>query len=189
MFDLAKKRLPNAISLDGEYVQINTDYRIWLKFWRQLKSLTANETFPLDFIFAANVPPLTPQLVEECMAFFTNSNPLPRPIGTDSTAIPYDYDVDSDYIYAAFMQQYGIDLLDTDMHWHKFKALFDGITEPCKLANIILHRCYSGTGKDYIKLKMAWEITPIRKKDAYYDELELALLNGGDVAQLLDTRR
>ena len=43
--------------------------------------------------------------------------------------IAYDFDVDDIYIYAAFIQQYGIDLTKTNMHWFKFNALFSAIRD------------------------------------------------------------
>lgn len=186
MIDLSKRDLTNVIQIDEEYFPIKTDYRVWLRFWRELKNLTPDSVVNFKYVFVPSVPLNVQKAFDECMKFFVNANPLPRSVGGSTNIIPYDYDIDSDYIYAAFMQQYGIDLLDTDLHWHKFKALFDSITEPCKLATIIVNRCYTGTDKDYVKQKQAWEIVLLHKKDAYSCELEKALMNGGDVSFLSD---
>ena len=43
--------------------------------------------------------------------------------------IAYDFTIDSDLIYAAFQQQYGIDLSTVKMHWFKFAALFQGLKD------------------------------------------------------------
>ena len=71
------------------------------------------------------------------------------------------YDVDGDYIYSAFMQQYGIDLIDIkELHWHKFKALLNGIGKPTKLNEIMSYRAYTGehvkAEDQYRKLREAW---------------------------------
>ena len=76
-----------------------------------------------------------------------------------------DYEGDADYIYAAFLQQYGIDLMDVkNLHWHKFKALMRGLRKT-KLNDIINIRLYENdTGKttEYTrkmeKLRQAWEV-------------------------------
>lgn len=53
--------------------------------------------------------------------------------------IYFDYSKDSDLIYAAFMQAYGIDLIDSQgkLHWLKFKALMNGLPENTKLVHVI----------------------------------------------------
>ena len=49
---------------------------------------------------------------------------------------------DSGFIYSAFMEAYGIDLWDKapKMHWCKFLALFEWITENCILIQIMVIR-------------------------------------------------
>lgn len=46
---------------------------------------------------------------------------------------------DSGYIYAAFMQTYGIDLYQQaeKLHWCRFLALFDGLPEECVIKQIM----------------------------------------------------
>ena len=50
------------------------------------------------------------------------------------------YVKDGALIYAAFMQQYGIDLADGELHWHKFRALLDGLTEDTQLVKVMRYR-------------------------------------------------
>lgn len=52
---------------------------------------------------------------------------------------PYDIRYDGDYIYASFLQAYGIDLFDVqgDLHWKKFNALLSGLPEGTKLMEVI----------------------------------------------------
>ncbi len=53
----------------------------------------------------------------------------------------YDYDVDAPLIYAAFLSQYGIDLQDIPyLHWWKFNALFQGLSENQKIVEIMGYR-------------------------------------------------
>lgn len=52
---------------------------------------------------------------------------------------PYDIRFDGDYIYASFMQAYGIDLFDVqgELHWKKFNALLSGLPEGTKFMEVI----------------------------------------------------
>ena len=52
---------------------------------------------------------------------------------------PYDIRFDGDYIYASFLQAYGIDLFDMQgkLHWRKFNALLSGLPEGTKLMEVI----------------------------------------------------
>ena len=80
-----------------------------------------------------------------------------------------DYVIDSQLIFAAFWEQYGIDLTATDenghflqMHWHKFLALLAGL-HGTKLNDVMGWRCWKGDTKtDYGKamqnLRNAWAL-------------------------------
>lgn len=52
---------------------------------------------------------------------------------------PYDIRYDGDYIYASFLQAYGIDLFDVqgELHWKKFNALLSGLPEGTKFMEVI----------------------------------------------------
>lgn len=52
---------------------------------------------------------------------------------------PYDIRFDGDYIYASFLQAYGIDLFDFQgkLHWKKFNALLSGLPEGTKFMEVI----------------------------------------------------
>lgn len=51
----------------------------------------------------------------------------------------YDLVEDSDYIYASFLQDYGIDLLEVfdEMHWFKFMALLGSLSDKTTFKNVI----------------------------------------------------
>lgn len=52
---------------------------------------------------------------------------------------PYDIRYDGDYIYASFLQAYGIDLFDVQgkLHWKKFNALLSGLPEGTKFTEVV----------------------------------------------------
>lgn len=155
MINLKNKGLPDTVTVDGKPFFINTDYRLWLRFLSDVKK---SATFPCGYLFRGEAPQKA--LISELMEFARPKNELPRQI-SHSDAILLDFDIDADYIYAAFLQCYNIDLLEVDMHWHKFLALLNGISGDTTLAKIMSYRAYrkQSGNKDYMEeLRRAWEI-------------------------------
>ena len=66
-------------------------------------------------------------------------NPMPKMMKEDSDGPAYDFEQDAEYIYASFMQDYGIDLFEHQgkMHWYKFKALLAGLSETTKFKKVL----------------------------------------------------
>lgn len=159
MIDLTAKVLPNTIEVDGRAFLINTDFRIWIRVFRDIKT---GKDFDAGYVFQDERPKRIS--VNSLIDFLRPQNPLPRNI-KNSNVIALDYDIDSDYIYAAFMEQYGIDLIDIPyLHWHKFIAMLNGLNEDTKLAKIMGYRCYEKSTKKkdpYEELRRAWEIEVI----------------------------
>lgn len=53
----------------------------------------------------------------------------------------YSYEFDDEYIFSAFLEQYGIDLNEIEyMHWWKFKALFNSLNENTQFVKIMSYR-------------------------------------------------
>lgn len=48
-----------------------------------------------------------------------------------------DFEDDFKYIYAGFMQCYGIDLFSCNLHWWKFISLFNGMSNDTRIMQII----------------------------------------------------
>ncbi|MGM0816051.1 MAG: Gp15 family bacteriophage protein [Bacillota bacterium] len=51
----------------------------------------------------------------------------------------YDFNQDGDFIYASFLFDYNIDLIDQQgrLHWRKFKALLNGLSEKTKFCEVV----------------------------------------------------
>lgn len=53
----------------------------------------------------------------------------------------YSYEFDDEYIFSAFLEQYGIDLNEIEyMHWWKFKALFNSLNENTQFVKVMSYR-------------------------------------------------
>ena len=63
--------------------------------------------------------------------------------------ILFNIGYDSEYIYAGFMQAYGIDLIDQHgkLHWKKFNALLVGLPSDTRFAEILKIRAWEPSGE------------------------------------------
>lgn len=136
-------------SADGTEYPIHSDFREWIRF----ESLITNADVPenlkffiaLRLIFADNVPDDFHAAHEFIGWFYRGGKELPEDNENSGGIVltsrrVYDYEYDSDYIFAAFMEQYGIDLSEIPyLHWWKFLALFKGLHD-CKMTDIMGYR-------------------------------------------------
>lgn len=184
MIDLTRKDLPNTVEVDGRSYLLNTDFRVWIQFERDMKESYRNGGMPFSvaYLFAEEPPQMDIDITAELKAWSNPPKELPRPIN-GSDAIALDLDIDADLIYAAFMEQYHIDLLTADMHWYQFCALLGSVSDKTHLGQVMGYRCYEkADGKEDVreKLRRAWEIQPpisaeeqaqIDEFNAYFEEV------------------
>lgn len=163
MLDLFSRELPDSIEVDGEFYYIQTDYKYIILFNRLIQNQATLDKF--DFMYPFEKPENRQAGFDQIALFVNPPTLLPRSDGTESSLRVVDYDIDSDYIFAAFYEQYGIDLMDPtlDMHWHKFLALFRAL-KATKMNDIIEIRSYTTPvkGLDHdkysIRLRQQWEL-------------------------------
>lgn len=164
MIDLKKARLPETVEVDGSLYNVHTSFKYWLRF---IELLSDTHTPPKEFDFMYDGARPTSRL-NGLVALIQFCNPptlLPRSDRSDDNGEKVvDYAIDADYIYAAFMEMYGIDLVESDMHWYKFQALFRGLHDS-KLNEIIGYRLWENTSNrhdEYTrrmeKLRSAWAL-------------------------------
>lgn len=63
----------------------------------------------------------------------------PMPVASQENKKVYDLAQDAEYIYASFMSDYNIDLFEAQgkLHWYKFKALLNGLTDKSKFMRVV----------------------------------------------------
>lgn len=166
MIDLTQRGLPNVVEINGRPYSLKTDFRIWMRFTNEINQLRAGEYIDVSYLFVNEKP-------EYCnlnvlLAFCFPKNELPRKRG-GSKEILFDYKIDGAYIYAAFMSQYGIDLIEIEeLHWYKFLALFKGLKDDEIMCKIMGYRAYEkddGKTDRFAKLKEDWRIEYISPEE------------------------
>lgn len=159
-----------------------------VKVQQAIKMLTVNNRRAL------HIPPemmqaLLKEIFEQCI------NTQKRPDARTGKPPVLDFDYDAEYIYASFMLDYGIDLIDMQgkLHWKKFISLFHGLSEQTKIREVMRIRSMeipSFTGKNGKAIQEIQELKsyyalPIRggggqeSLDALFSTLErMAVKNG-----------
>lgn len=124
--------LANSLDIEGKHYPINTDFRVWLKFYE----LTKRES--LDFRSVTEgiilcykdgvLPPSFLKASEAMWHFFMGTNEKNSKSSGIAGKKIFDFTEDAPLIYASFLSEYGIDLLQEDMHWHKFLTLLKNLS-------------------------------------------------------------
>lgn len=144
---LTSKGLPDTVLVGGQPVKINTDFRVGMKFetlqWDN--AFPAQLKAPLALVWYYGEGSVTPNNAQAhynaAMEFFQGGDALRtgKKRGRKPARI-IDYDADSDYIYSAFLDQYGTDLQEVDLHWWKFRSMLAGLREDHMISKVIWYR-------------------------------------------------
>lgn len=166
MIDLTKRGLPNVVLINGSPYSIYTDFRLWMRFEIEVSRLKQGEKLDVTYLFKYQMPSHCD--LSELFVFSRPVSELPRQM-RHSDVIALDYEIDSDYIFSAFLGQYGIDLVEIEeLHWHKFLALLKGLKEDEMLSKIMTYRCYEKTDDKkniYEELRYAWQIERVSEEE------------------------
>ena len=147
-------KLPECVEVNGIEYPIYTDFRVWIKFELLFQSEKPKEEIFFDAIKLCfrrsdepfRLPPTPIDTLRALFSFYSHSygSERDKDNNAEETTEPraaaeriYSFDEDADYIYAAFREQYDIDLSCCDMHWWQFRALFAGIGSNTKFGNIM----------------------------------------------------
>lgn len=138
MIDLRTQELPSRLEWEGGSAVIDTSFRTWIEFDRMIRE----ERIVWGGIFTDGVPS-GDGWVEAAIKFWKSESTTPRQTRPQPNVLMVDFVQDGDHIVASFQQAYGIDLTVEDMHWHRFKALFNGLPDSTKMAKIMGYRDYN----------------------------------------------
>lgn len=110
--------------------------------------------------------------VQKEVLYDLKGNPMPVQLEDEENEQLYDFKEDAEYIYASFMQDYGIDLIEQQgkLHWYKFRALLGGLSEGTKFRKVLEIRqtplpSGKGTSKqraEMEKLKKAYALKNVK---------------------------
>lgn len=158
-FDLLTEALPESVRIHGKEYPIQCDFRIGIKLDGILRSeLEDQEKIEqmLRLYYVGNIPADIPAAIDKIVWFYRCGE---LPDDTDDEKKKRRYirrkakdpacvlTQDAPYVYAAFMDQYGVDLTSVGfMHWWKFMALFESLGDGTKMSKIMYYRQASTAG-------------------------------------------
>lgn len=173
--------LPSSVELGGKEYKINTDFRYWVLFEMLMQDNDVEELEKLEkmleLFFDEDIDINTDfkEIFEAIMWFYSCGNHEkrgPNKNGRNKRVNIYDFEVDSDYIYSAFLTQYGIDLSVDNLHWWKFKALFKSLKSDNEIVKIMGYRSIEVTSdmtkeeqKFYREMKEIYSLKDNRTDD------------------------
>ena len=173
--------LPCAVEVDGVMYSVRTDFRGWLKFYEFIRNrdFTAETVAEMLLtIYKDQLPPTIEQAFAAAVDFFSCGEKAKG--GKGKPVIDFAQDAGS--IYAAFRQQYGINLVTDNLHWYEFRALFDNLTDDTQMVKIMefrsvnLAKIKDKETKDYYrKMKRAYRLKDTRSDEEREQELAEAL--------------
>lgn len=200
--------LPTSLTVCGAEKQINSDFRIALLFESLMDDPEiSNEDKIIQAVelFFVDLPETKEELAEsiEQLLWFYRCGKEPNEYmkrkaekKKDSNVKEpriYDINYDDDYIYAAFMQQYRINLNQIEyMHWWEFRALFKALTNETEFVKIMEYRGMDISKEltpeqkaHYKKMKSIYALPRPKEEQERQRSIEEALMGNGDLSGIL----
>lgn len=164
----------DKLPTDYEGLKINTNFRSFILFelLMQDNALEKEEKILLALkLFYEEPPKDIKQAIEGILWFYRCGEEIKENKNVKSKENHnkkqiYSYEYDAKFIYSAFLDQYGIDLNEIDqLHWFKFKAMFEGLKSDNKICEIMGYRAIDlnkikdkEEKKKYKRLQREWAL-------------------------------
>lgn len=132
---------PDTITVDGVEYPVNTDFREWVRFQGILLADGTNDgkAAKIFDLMSEMGLPQTKDSLDAMLQFYAGAS-TENNTGGGKNVRAYDFEKDSEYIFSAFLDSYGIDLTTARLHWWRFKALFKSLPEDCQMCKIMMYR-------------------------------------------------
>ena len=132
--------LPKTINLDGKKVPIKTDFRDWVRFTKILQDYNLDQMTGVEFVemmekiistlfFESQKIQISFELFQEIVNFYVGFSERKNNKKKNDGPRTYDFVIDADAIYSSFYKEYGIRLIEHEMHWYEFRSLFSNLSE------------------------------------------------------------
>ena len=140
-FVLLQRDLPTTVCVGEKSYPVYTDFSHWIKLEVLLFEQEGSFVEKLPAILKLCYPTL-PDTLEDAIhgiaSFYVGGQKAEKKQKKNVKKPPlYSFLQDEGLIYAAFYQQYHIDLSVGKLHWWQFKALFAGLSEETLLVQIM----------------------------------------------------
>lgn len=169
-------------------LEINSDFRTVLKYELLIQDKDLSEKEKIEMTIDLFFPTWTPETNISVVDLFSYiSDFINRNCETSNTkngVRSFDFNIDSDLVYSAFLQVYNIDLENIEMHWWKFLSLFNGLPDNTKLSWVIQKRLEKIPKAD--KYNRDYVNNLIKIKDVYSLEIEEKQTIGKQINNIME---
>lgn len=162
-------------------LRLRTDFRESIKFELLMQEKNINEQDKIALalqLYYYDLSKITDikEAINEILYFYAGqqkNNDIEKKKSKEDNKQIYSYEFDAEYIYSAFMQQYGIDLNSIKyLHWWKFKALMNNLSDNTQFVKIMGYRSINlaeikdkNMKKQYKRLKEIYALPDMRTSE------------------------
>lgn len=187
-------KLPVSVEIDGVEYPINWDFRTSIRFETFVQEETDDIVLiekALKLYYGDNIPGNIQAAVDKMLWFYSGGNAEQSKSGGSSEP-KYSFETDWDYIYTAFLEQFKVDIQDEDMHWWKFRAMFQSLNEKTRFGEIVGYRSVKISGKMtkeqkdfYKKMKRLYALPKNAKEEKRMQDIRERIRNGESIESVL----
>lgn len=157
--NLLLDRCPNMVEINGELYPIRNDFRTSILFELAMSDPKLTESQKIISalnLYYERLPEdiqSIPSALKTAISFYNLGKEIDKKdsSNSDESSEPkrkfYSFEHDSEYIYTSFLTAYGIDLSEVDLHWWKFRTLFNNLPEDTIMKKVIEVRTSKITSK------------------------------------------
>lgn len=182
-------KLPQYVKIQNEKFIINADYRTFIEFEEDMQGKDLNGavmkalfSFYPDFSLIMEKG-LLDEAVNKFIWFYScGREHIPKPSKKSKTIKAtqiFSYKHDSYLIWSAFWMYGRVDISKVNLHWWKFKAIWESLPSECEFVKIKGYRAYEGKDEDMLELKEFYKLPPTEaeikdqiRRDKIYEALK-----------------
>ena len=143
--------LPTSFSIDGKKYEFNYDFRTSILFCLLMQDteLTEEQKILQGLqLYYPEIPDNVEEAYEKILYFYSRGKEIEdnkkvkqgKRIFKRNNNRAYDFEVDANLIFSAFMTQYNINLNRDNLHWWEFMSLFNSLKDDTEIVKIMNYR-------------------------------------------------
>ena len=143
--------LPTSFSIDGKKYEFNYDFRTSILFCLLMQDteLTEEEKILQGLqLYYPIIPSNIEEAYKKILYFYSRGKEIEdnkkvkqgKRIFKRNNNRAYDFEIDADLIFSAFMTQYNINLNRDNLHWWEFMSLFNSLKDDTEIVKIMNYR-------------------------------------------------
>lgn len=143
--------LPTSFSIDNKKYEFNYDFRTSILFCLLMQDteLTEEQKILQGLqLYYPEIPDNVEEAYEKILYFYSRGKDIEdnkkvkqgKRIFKRNNNRAYDFEVDANLIFSAFMTQYNINLNRENLHWWEFMSLFNSLNDTNEIVKIMNYR-------------------------------------------------